>query len=222
MAYRSGTKVDYALTSATPSIAVPSGAASNDIAIIDIWTESGTAVTTPPSGFAYDTGVQTGAGRVFWLRRYWKRLTGSDTGSYSFTLASSDSCMLVCTLWTGRVTSGSPFDVASFAGVTPSAYTLTTVTAGCDLLTGIGTWDNSWSTSYLPSTYSARSPADYVWSFGKDNVSAGANSGAPASTPSDNYAGVFSALKPDTGGGTPAPANSILIYRPALIRAAYH
>jgi hypothetical protein len=221
MAYRSGTKVDYALTSATPSVTVPSGAATNDIALIDLWCETSVAVTTPPSGFALDATASPGSGRSTNIRRYWKRLTGADTGSYSFTLASSVNCMFVCTLFSGRITSGSPFDVTSDVSVqNPIAdLSLTTSTAGCDLMVSIGTWDTSWNTSFLPAGgWTARSPADYVWAYGRDNVSAGTYSGNPTSPPNDSYVGIYSALKPDGGGGGPASPYGFWMPPPRRIR----
>jgi hypothetical protein len=208
MARRSGTHVNFAISSAAPSVSVPSGAAANDIAIIDICINpASTTISAAPSGFSLDATDTSGRYR---LARYWKRLTGADTGTYDFTLSTSSDVMFVCTLFTGRVTSGSPFDVTttSAAGVANSLppSSISPVTAGVDLIASFGTWDNGYSSGWIPSGWSAPDTADYLSSWIRENQSAGSQSSAPVGAPTDTgWCDLTSALLPAAAGAVSVP-----------------
>jgi hypothetical protein len=82
-----------ALTGATRTnsvIPVPSGVIAGQVVLVHLYIESTTTVT-PPSGFteiAFAPAVFT-TGTVQGQRVYWKRATGADSGTYTFTHASA-------------------------------------------------------------------------------------------------------------------------------------
>lgn len=96
-------------SAATVSPGYPSGLQANDIIIAEIYLES-TATVTPPSGFALFETV-TNASVGFRVNRFWKRATGSETGTGTFTWTGAtwrDGYM-----WSvrGAATSGTPFEI---------------------------------------------------------------------------------------------------------------
>jgi hypothetical protein len=110
MAYRDSTTNGGQDT--LPTVAVPSGAAINDIAILVLSLDS--AATDPtadlPSGFTelVDTSVATPDGQRFQVA--WKRLSAADAGSYAYTdigISSAD-WLLQCMLLSGRSTTTAP------------------------------------------------------------------------------------------------------------------
>lgn len=204
MAYRSSTNTAYT-TSATETSAVPAGAAIDDIAIVDLYLESGFGYTvTPPAGFALDvTATRTGANA--WNQyRYWKRLTAADTGTYTFSISGASSAhMSVCALFSGRVTSGSPFDVTSNTnGVATAAacptVALTPVTAGVDLVYGVFDYTNGTSAATNPSGWTqATFHADGSSLSYKNNQAAAASGATSSASPaSDIWTNIMSALRP--------------------------
>ncbi|MEO5664034.1 MAG: hypothetical protein ABIR39_12190 [Nocardioides sp.] len=126
MAYRSST-IHPGATTATPAYAVPAGAAADDIAVVGMFTQDAGAIT-PPAGFTlkYDSGIVNAYRHVI----FWKRLTGADSGSYTFTMAGSSYCEGTCVLFSGRATTGDPF-TATDSATDPSntAITVTALTA---------------------------------------------------------------------------------------------
>jgi hypothetical protein len=113
VAYRSSTYLTGA-SSATAAVAVPAGAASGDIAVVGIYTES-TGAITPPAGFTQKVDLRTGTpSAVGGLVVFWKRLTAADSGTYSFSIATPTQWReAACGLFSGRVASGDPFDLTS-------------------------------------------------------------------------------------------------------------
>ncbi len=120
----------------TAAIAVPSGVTADQIILAHLYIES-TATVTPPAGFT-ETGASpisaTGPG-AHTLRAFWKRATGADSGTYSFTWTGSAYREGSAQRYTGCITSGNPLDTgagapnsaqrSSDANATP-AVTLTT------------------------------------------------------------------------------------------------
>lgn len=95
------------------SIAVPAGAAAGDVALIaiEIWLDTSTdPVVTWPAGFTqkiYYESTTDGFQRVLVA---WKRLTGADSGTYTYTISGSYWNMAHCILLTGAVTVGDPIE----------------------------------------------------------------------------------------------------------------
>jgi len=147
----------------SPAFPVPASVAANDIILVFMYTEStpeGNAVTaTPPAGFteAPNSPIITynGTSEGQYQRVFWKRATGADTGTYTFTLgANSGYVEGVAVRFTGCVTSGNPFDVttsanSNTAGTTTPAVSVTTT--GADRLLVFGSTDWVTGTSTQPS-----------------------------------------------------------------------
>lgn len=213
MAYRNSTSAGGGATT-TVTVAVPAGAATDDIAILAISTDIGiTQTITWPSGFTQldDTLISGPDAQVY--ASAWKRLTGADSGNYVATLSSSTNDHLAeCALFSGRHTTNAP--VASTlatnttANTSPISVTANGVTAvaGDDLL-WIGAADvtsggggTSWSP---PSSFTERQ--DDVnqgpgggWCNGsmatQDNVGAGATGTITGTFVATVTAGWFASL----------------------------
>lgn len=113
----------------TINVPVPSGAASGDIALVGLeqW-ESTNPTVTPPAGFTSVTTVVSGSQK---LKMWWKRLTGADTGNYTFTWTGSQWSLGHCILLTGGLAAGDPIG-SNFNTATATSTTIptTTVTVG--------------------------------------------------------------------------------------------
>lgn len=142
MAYRSSSSISPGATGDTSAVPVPAGAATNDIAVVGIYIENTVAITPPDGTWTQKTDLATGApASVGRLVVFWKRLTGADSGTWTFThTASGPYRESAAALFSGRITTGDPFDVAPgtaeaagpVAAVTVNA--ITTATAGDDLV----------------------------------------------------------------------------------------
>lgn len=191
MAYRSSTSAGGSTTTVT--VAVPAGAATDDIAILVVGVDEFQAQTiTWPSGFTQlgNTLILAPDGAI--LAFAWKRLTGADSGNYTITLSSSTGDHLAeCALFSGRHTTNPPVastiatnTTANSSPISVDATGLTAVT-GDDLLwigaadTTAGNGGTSWSP---PSTFTEQKDDVNAGPTGfcngsiatKDNVSSGA------------------------------------------------
>ena len=199
MAYRSSTHLGGG-NSETVAPTVPSGATSGDIAIVAIYKEN-TAAVTPPAGFTLKTTVTSPAN--YTLSVFWKRLTGADSGTYSFSwtgLAWRDAS---CALFSGRVASGDPFDgsptTATATSTSVTCAALSPAASGDDLVSSaINTQggDGAWGTA--PTGMTARQVTSaWVAMWSADNVASG-STGTKTMTAwtSDAMAGFLGALLP--------------------------
>src|SRR4051812_32069845 len=79
-------------TRTTSAVPVPAGVASGKVVLVHLYTEISSAIT-PPTGFTeltFSPTPQTSGPHPLTRQRvFWKRATGADTGTYSFTHASS-------------------------------------------------------------------------------------------------------------------------------------
>lgn len=216
-------------TGTTPSVAVPNGGGASplqadDIVVLAASTDSVTAVFDTgdwPTGFTElrETTV-TNDGQAMAIG--WKRLTGADTGSYTFgSLGSSAAWVCQAFAFRGRHTTDPP--VASTtassnaANTSPVSVTANGVTAvaGDDLLmisapdvdaTGVGNGHTA------PTDYTEREDAENGFTnlagFTRENVSAGATGNITATfalTSGDSGWAAWLVRIPtaDVGGGDP-------------------
>lgn len=117
---------------ASPAFAVPASVGALDVIVVGAYLDGSVTVTGMPTGFVHATGsplsVAPGAG--FGEHRIavmWKRATGSDSGTYGFTLSSSAFVYGNAVRYTGCVTSGDPWDATATAQ--GGAVSLTTAPA---------------------------------------------------------------------------------------------
>jgi hypothetical protein len=129
-------------SAANAAVPVPSGAAVDDIGVVGIYLES-TAAITPPSGFTNKVSLATSPTARGRLDVFWKRLIAADSGTWSFTFASTFRAA-AAGLWSGRVTSGDPFDATP--GTAESTVGVTTLNVSTSpvapLGDAVGFWTN--------------------------------------------------------------------------------
>lgn len=185
MAFRSSSLLAGAgvLGAAVP---VPSGAAANDIAVVGIYVED-TMTITPPSGFTLKADLRTSATTRGGLVVYWKRLTGADSGTYSFTWSATPTPWrgANCGLWSGRIASGDPFD--GTVGTAESTSTVTTLNVSTSPSgsngDALGFWTNfNGGTSFTaPTNYTERADNNDVMTMDtRDAVSSGSTGNVTA------------------------------------------
>jgi len=187
MAYRDSTTASG--NSDTPSVSVPAGVASGDIVVLVAAIDASAAVFDTgdyPSGFTelHDVDVTFDGHSV---SVSWKRLTGSDAGSYTFgALGASGDWICQAYAFSGRDPSNPPTSTSNIQNSSqssPVTVTATGVTAlDQDDLLWISAPDvnlNDVGTGHTaPSGYSEKEDAENAWSnlsgATKENVSAGA------------------------------------------------
>jgi hypothetical protein len=228
VAYVSGSTRTYQTGQTTTSVTVPTGTAVNNIVVVDLWVQWASGTVTPPSGFTLHTSATfTGSTRFATIYRYWKRLTAADTGTYAFTTATANT-MAIATMWSGRVTSGSPFDTGTGATSTasapsgantavacPNTPSITPTTAGVDLLYAVSVWSSGLTSNTVTSgwTDAIRNGTDGMLTAYKANQPASAT-GTVATSGSDNWVELLSALLPNAA---PSPNPTAYLFgMPAL------
>ena len=116
----------------TAPIAVPAGVTSGQIILVDLYLEASRTVT-PPSGF---TEIGTvAATSTTWHHRFWKRATGSDAGTYSFSWTGATYRRGAAVRYPGCVATGTPYDTGAGAPVSAARSSAGTVTPGVSLTT---------------------------------------------------------------------------------------
>jgi hypothetical protein len=188
------------------AIPVPAGAAVGDIAVVGVYLENADTIT-PPSGFTFkDEGAAspTTRGR---LAVYWKRLTAADSGNYTFSWTNNTFASGVAALFSGRVATGDPFDVAPTVGQTSVTSTVcpisnSPVSDGCDAVwmssnfAGGATWTP-------PTNYTEQRDNDTSYLATRDNISSGSTGSITATTNTSGF------LKSFLGALTPAPPTTV-------------
>lgn len=98
-------------SAATAAVPVPAGMAAGHIVLVGIYKES-TAVVTPPDGTWTElTPVNAATDHSGHL--FWKRATGADSGTYSFSWTGAAWRVADAIRISGVFTSGSPFDTGT-------------------------------------------------------------------------------------------------------------
>lgn len=144
------------------NVPVPSGAASGDVALValEMW-EIGNPTVTAPSGFTLLTTVISGSQK---LKVFWKRLTGADTGNYTFSWTGSQWTIGHAALFTGVLSSGDPigsnFNSATAASGTTIPSTSLTV-AGAHGLAHFVANENS-ATHTPPTSFTEVGESNYL------------------------------------------------------------
>lgn len=165
MAYGSiGTYLSGA-SSTTASLAAAPGTTAGDTLFACIYWEGTTSATSVPSGFS-STPVAflntSAASRGSWYV-YQKDATGSDTGTYNFTLGASAAWREGFVIrFTGRATGANAIDVTpatvelTTAGTSITVPSQTTITDGCDLMLIVSNF-NGFNAGTFPAGVTARS-----------------------------------------------------------------
>jgi hypothetical protein len=102
------------------NFAVPTGTANNEIVLVYLYLESTGTVTTIPTGFTQKSRPTVAGGEAHDLLLFWKRCTGTDSGTYNF-VGPNVWREGVAIRYSGCVTSGDPFDTPISTNSTTSA-----------------------------------------------------------------------------------------------------
>jgi|SRR5690349_2488660 len=179
---------DVSTSTAAPSFAVPAGAAAGKIAIVTMFLDiAATTVNSVPSGFSLVPGSPVDAVNHHQYK-YWKRLTGADSGTYDFGLSASVFIEGAAELYDNCVGSGNPFDPNPGAAIDNTAGSASppvgTDSVGPDRLTihtatcwAGGTWTP-------PSTFTKRinTPVGLITTSDKQQSSQGPSGSLSATT----------------------------------------
>lgn len=202
------------------AIAVPAGVTSGQIILVHLYRE-GTATITAPSGFTEITPRQATTTRIVEHSIWWKRATGADSGTYTFTWTGNIWRSGVAIRYTDCVASGSPVDVhngaarSSSGTVTPAVSVTTT---GIDRLlvwSGMCFNDGTWT---MPSGFTGRGPGNQVLGVGDKSQAAAGSSGSltGSNTDADYQTArvvallpVASASAPTVGAGVDVAAHPV-------------
>jgi hypothetical protein len=180
---------------ATCNVPVPAGAASDHIAVVGIYKETTSAITTVPTGFTNKAALVTSADSRGSLHVYWKRLIAADSGTWNFGWTGSAWRSAVAGLWSGRITSGDPFDGTVGTGESTTTVNVLNVattpgSAGGD---AVGMWTNfaggnSWTP---PTNYTERRDNDTTSLHTRDNVAAGTTGSVTATADVSGFMKAF-------------------------------
>lgn len=98
-------------TSTAANIGVPAGVAAGDIIVVVLYNDGTATVSSMPSGFAHATeSPQVATSQASKLNVMWKRATGSDAGTYDFTLSASVFREGFAARFMGAAASGDPWE----------------------------------------------------------------------------------------------------------------
>jgi hypothetical protein len=153
----------FASATSTPAFAVPANVASGDIIVVGFFADaSTTTITAFPSGFVEAENspvlIAAGSGGNHTLHVAWKRATGADSGTYSFTLSANVFVTGNAVRYTGAIASGNPWDPGAQGadggtGTSNNTPDVNITTAGSDrLLFFVGTNLNGDGGTWSPPT----------------------------------------------------------------------
>ncbi len=113
-------------TATSVAVPVPSGVAANDVIIVGLYVET-TGTVTPPAGFTEKSSASTTAsGQEHTGRIFWKRATGADSGTYTFSWAATVFHASAAMRVSGCITSGDPIGSPTNTAVNNSGSGTTT------------------------------------------------------------------------------------------------
>jgi hypothetical protein len=202
-----------AVTSRAP--AVPAGATTNDIVLVflDLWDGSADPTVTPPAGFTQKYKVSAGTGVKSYC--FWKRLTGADAGTYSFTWGATGMFATADAMcFSGCITTGDPIG-SNFNTATANSSTFPNTTVSPAYIPGLAWhgYNDTGGTHTPPTGYTEAVDVDCATDAYFLPVAAGpyTATAATVSTSSDILAGLV-ALQPDSVAG-PSPVTT-LVFNP--------
>lgn len=209
VAYRSssatGTSDAYVQTVNVP---VPAGVQANDVVLValEMW-ESTDVTVTPPSGFTqFVNHVSSGNPK---LKVFWKRLTGADTGNYTFTWTGNQWTLGQGIAFSGVKTSGTPVTAGTVVTGSTTAVSTHSVTVAYSApgLCSVVSNENAATQTTAPTGFTERQDGDYLHlnsNIGSGTGTFNASSGVLAA--STFSIAVLTALEPAGGSGQTGPA----------------
>jgi hypothetical protein len=124
-----GTFCAYVAGRTSTPIPVPSGVTAGDIILAHVYADDSTPTITPPTGFTEITfgTAPTTTTPSMTVHTYWKRATGADSGTYTFTHGTANT-QGIAQRFTGCVTTGTPVEALGGANRNTSAATAPSIT----------------------------------------------------------------------------------------------
>lgn len=211
------------------STTVPTGVQAGDIAVafFESWANATPPTVTPPTGFTQKGAVWASGDGNARNTTWWKRLTGADSGSYTFTQNTSRWTTVQVMVFRGCVATGDPFDavatpVAGTYGAIAS-MSITTTDGGGALVFGV--YNDSSGTHTPPTGFTEPTGVDVDCAACAyklaDGVSGSQSISGASITSSSSAAAWAGALLSDTGGSSAGIPPIRAVTREALNRAHY-
>lgn len=194
------------------TIPVPTGAAAGYLALacLSLW-ESTVPTVSPPLGFTELATVTSGWQRT---KVFWKRLTGADSGSYSFAWTSSQWSDGQAILISGARSTGDPIGTqyASSTGDSASISSITVTSVGQPFLAHFVTTENE-CTSTPPTDFTEVRDTPYNRISIRIPATTGSHtaSGATLSTATVHSA-LLLAVEPESGGASARTTDFMSIF----------
>jgi hypothetical protein len=211
VAFRSGSNSGNLVEVSSLNVPVPTGAAAGDIAVISLvqWNAS-TPTVTPPSGFVQKGATWTSSDGVAKNSIWWKRLTGADTGNYSFSWTGGVMWSgAICALFTGCATSGDPWDAVATPTTgtwgNPTSISVTTTDAAGGLFWAV--YNDTSGTHTPPTGFTEIADIDSASCAYYISGVSGSQSASGATISSSSAAGQWLGALLSDGGGAPAPVD---------------
>lgn len=205
MAFRSSTSITPTSANSV-AIAVPSGAAVGDIAVVGLYKEN-TAAVTPASGFTQKAALTTSGTARGTLYVFWKRLTAADSGTYTFNGWTGNPFVGgACALFSGRIASGDPFDGTVGTAESTTAVSTLNVSTSPTGANGdaVGMWTNfnggaTWSP---PTNYTERVDTNVITLDTRDAVASGTTGNVSATATISDFEKAFLGVLAVASSGT--------------------
>jgi len=224
VAFRAASDTGNAASVTSRAPAVPAGAAVGDVAVVilGMWEPAHSAPTvTPPAGFVQKdtfTSDDTFSKNSVW----WKRLTGADAGTYSFSFNIAFWTTAECMLFSGCAASGDPWDGVPVKNAgswgTFGTLSLTTTDAAGGLVWAC--YNDSGGAHTPPTGFTETAENDCGSCAYRIPGTAGSLSAANASVASTSAAGSWLGALLSQGAATAAPPPFVRArrMRPLLVR----
>lgn len=183
------------------NVPVPASAAANHIALVHLeqW-EVGNPTVTPPSGFTALTPVVSGSQKS---KVFWKRLTGADSGNYTFSWTGSQWTLGHCVLLSGAVTTGDPVEAVNTATATSTSIPSTTVSTTTEAFLAHFVANENSATGTPPTNYTETQDGDYAKANYRIPGSTGSHTASGGTVSASTLMLVqLVAIQADTGGGS--------------------
>lgn len=191
------------------SVPVPAGVVAGDLVVIAFHVGSPGTTLTLPAGFLQAEASPSAASNIE-TQVWYRRATGSESGTYTVSISPSGYASGVAGRFTGVVASGNPFDTGCAAansgttGVSTSpAVSITTAGAERLVLHIPGNWSGGTWTPHTGFTNHVRTSFDCVMISSAAQAVAGSTGTVQATcSATDKMTAWLGALIPDSGGST--------------------
>lgn len=215
VAFRSASNTGNSTQVGSLAPSVPSGVQAGDIVVVSLcqWDNGSTPTVTPPSGFTQKGSTWTSGDSKAKNSVWWKRLTGADAGTYSFSWTGSFYSTIQVAAFSGCISSGDPWEAVA-TPVTGTFGTVTTMSVTVAAVGGALFWtvyNDSGGTHTPPTGFTETADVDCGTTAYSLIGSSGSNSAASGAVSSSSSAGAWLGALLAEPTGTNASAGSAAI-----------